>query len=169
MRARPVLVTAASRHGSTAKIAAAIHSQISRAGFDVDLVNPKILHDVTGYRAVIVGSPLYGGRWMSAARKFVERHDDALRERPVWLFSAGVNRPPVEGEASPDVAHLVGLSNANGHEFFAGKLDRAALRLTERALLHRVGVNQGDYRDWSHISEWTSGICESLNQYVTSE
>lgn len=162
MQRRPILVTAASRHGSTAQIAAAIHHQISRAGYDVDLVNPKLLHDLSPYGAVIIGSALYGSRWMSAARKLAERNSAALAAKPTWLFSAGVSRPPISGDPSPDISHLMSITKSSGHELFAGKLDRKALRLTERALLHRVGVIEGDYRDWEHIRAWTARVIDVL-------
>ena len=57
-----VLVTAASKYGATAEIAAAIGDTIAKHGIEVTV---RPMAD-------------YAGHWLKAAREFVERHADAL-------------------------------------------------------------------------------------------
>lgn len=43
-------------------------------------------------RAVMLGAPLYIGRWLKGARRFLKQHQEALRERPVAIFTLGPTR-----------------------------------------------------------------------------
>ena len=65
-----VLVTAASRHGSTAEIADALAAQLVRCGLDVTVEPPDGDADPAEYDAVVLGSAVYAGRWLDAARRF---------------------------------------------------------------------------------------------------
>ena len=92
-----VLVTAASRHGSTADIAAAIVRVLHLRGLAADLVEPAEVKDLSEYDAVVLGSAVYAGRWMGPATDLVARCQSQLAGRPVWLFSSG----PVGNPAEP--------------------------------------------------------------------
>jgi hypothetical protein len=41
------------------------------------------------FDAAIVGGALYANRWNRDARRFISRHDSALRRMPSWCFSSG--------------------------------------------------------------------------------
>src|SRR4249920_1809687 len=84
-----VLVTAASKHGSTAEIAAIIGQVIRAEGHEVDLRAPGSVADIDAYGCVIIGSAVYGGQWLEPSRAFVDRLRDELLDRPVFLFSSG--------------------------------------------------------------------------------
>jgi menaquinone-dependent protoporphyrinogen oxidase len=68
-----VLVTAASRYGSTAEIASAIGDVLRDSGLDVAVVPPDTVKDLDAYEAVVMGSAVYAGRWVKPAREFVDR------------------------------------------------------------------------------------------------
>ncbi|ERB51768.1 hypothetical protein N806_11290 [Rhodococcus sp. P27] len=97
-----MLVTAASRHGSTDEIAGALADALRRSGADVDLLEPEDVHEITDYDTVVIGSAIYTGRWLPPAKEFIARFREALLLRQVWLFSSGpvgnngrpVNDPP---------------------------------------------------------------------------
>ena len=65
-----ILVSAASRHGSTAEMATelgkALRGALPRVGIDV--VPPSRVPGVDGYDAVVLGSAVYFGRWLDEAR-----------------------------------------------------------------------------------------------------
>ena len=93
-----VLVACASRHGSTVEIAAEIADVLRRdvPGAVVDLRDAVQAGEVAGYDAAVIGSAVYMGRWLPAARDLVEEHREVLSAMPVWLFSSGpVGDPPV--------------------------------------------------------------------------
>jgi menaquinone-dependent protoporphyrinogen oxidase len=73
-----VLVTAATRHGATEGIAEAIGRAFVGKGLSVQVLPIEEVSSVDDYDAVVLGSALYLGRWLGPARKFVERHHEAL-------------------------------------------------------------------------------------------
>ena len=124
-----VLVTAASKYGATAEIAATIAEVLRRARAGGHDALPRGGQAVDGYDAVVVGSAVYAGHWLKPARELVERHAGVLAGRPVWLFSSGPVGDPPKPEEDPveDMADLVDLTNAREHRVFAGKLVRKQL------------------------------------------
>ena len=70
-----VLVTAASKHGSTAQIAEVIADVVRSSGHDVVVEESSSVHELGAFDACAVGSAVYDGHWMGAAREFVKRID----------------------------------------------------------------------------------------------
>ena len=97
-----VLVTAASKYGSTLEIAEAIGARLATDGrVDVTVTPAEDAPDPTGYDAVVVGSAVYAGRWLKPAREWVDANREALQARRVWLFSSGpLGDPPQAGGGS---------------------------------------------------------------------
>jgi menaquinone-dependent protoporphyrinogen oxidase len=163
-----VLVTAASVHGSTAEIAQAIGQALSEQGLSVAVLPPADVASVEDYDAVIIGSAVYVGHWLDAAKDLVNRCRDALVTRPVWLFSSGPVGNPAGKLAramDADPADAVGIRVATGardHRMFAGKLDRKLLTRPQRASLLVFRGLEGDFRDWAAIREWADGIAQQL-------
>jgi menaquinone-dependent protoporphyrinogen oxidase len=157
-----VLVTAASRHGSTADIAAAIVRVLHLRGVAADLVEPVEVTDLSEYDAVVLGSAVYAGRWMGSATDLVARCRLQLAGRPVWLFSSGPVGIPANPALDPAVSKLMEQTGAQGHRVFAGRLDKAELGRLERTMVRAVRAPEGDYRDWAAITEWATEIADSL-------
>jgi menaquinone-dependent protoporphyrinogen oxidase len=158
-----VLVTAASRHGSTADIAAAIVRVLHLRGQAADLVEPVDVKDLSEYDAVVLGSAVYAGRWMAPATDLVDRCRSELAGRPVWLFSSGPVGSPANPAEGPAVSKLMEQTGALGHHVFAGRLDKAELGRLERTMVRAVRAPEGDYRDWNDIAEWAARIADSLS------
>jgi menaquinone-dependent protoporphyrinogen oxidase len=158
-----VLVTAATRHGSTQMIANEIVRGLRDRGIHADFVVPDEVGSVQDYDAVVIGSAVYTGHWMKPATTFVHTHERELVDRPVWLFSSGpVGAPPVPGTETVDTEVIATATRALGHRSFAGSLDRALLGLAERAMVSLVHAQDGDFRDWDAVQEWTKSIAETL-------
>jgi menaquinone-dependent protoporphyrinogen oxidase len=157
-----VLVTAASRHGSTSDIASAIVRTLHQSGFEAVQLDPSEVHDVMDYDAIVLGSAVYAGRWMRVATDLVARCRPQLAGRPVWLFSSGPVGAPANPAEGPDVSKLMEQTGALGHRVFAGKLDKADLGRLERTMVRAVRAPDGDYRDWDEISEWAARIADTL-------
>ena len=68
-----VLVTAASRHGTTTEIAQALADGLRRRGVDVEVRDPRDVVDADGHEAVVLGSAVYAGRWERDARALARR------------------------------------------------------------------------------------------------
>jgi menaquinone-dependent protoporphyrinogen oxidase len=115
-----VLVTAATKYGSTAEIARAIGDVLAERGFDTTVIPPQEVGSIEDYDAVVLGSAAYAGHWLEPAKELVDRSGDALAGRPVWLFSSGPVGDPSRkmvqkmGEDPVDVAEILAATQAPG-------------------------------------------------------
>jgi menaquinone-dependent protoporphyrinogen oxidase len=160
-----VLVTAASRHGATHEIAEAIAAGLARRGVEADTRRAEDLTELDGYDAYVIGSAVYVGRWLAAARDLVEAHAETLAMRPVWMFSSGPLGPPeaLKPEGDPvDADDMIQAAGAVEHRVFAGRLDRSLLGLAEKAVVVAVRAPEGDFRDWEAIDGYAAEIAERL-------
>jgi menaquinone-dependent protoporphyrinogen oxidase len=158
-----VLVSTASKHGSTAEIGVRIADVLRRRGLDVEVRPPAAVSEIASYDAVVLGSAVYAGHWRDDAKELVKRSGSALVNREVWLFSSGpVGDPPKPEEDPADAAPMVAATGARDHRVFAGRIDKTLLTLPERALVKAMRVPEGDYRDWDDVEGWASSIADAL-------
>jgi menaquinone-dependent protoporphyrinogen oxidase len=164
-----VLVTVASRHGSTMLIGDAIREELAAKGITTHLVEPDLVRDITPYDAVVLGSAVYGGRWLAPARKFVDRFAAELVRKPVWLFSSGPIGDPAKPTQPPaEAMALTQRLNARDHQVFEGRLDRDQLSFGERATVRVVGAESGDFRPWTAITVWALAIASELESELAT-
>lgn len=159
-----ILVTAASRHGSTLEMASAIGSALTDIGLEVEVRPMQELDGVAGFNAVVLGSGVYMGRWLPEATEFVQRHAVELGARPVWLFSSGpIGSPDPKPEGDPvGIGELVAAIRARGHRTFTGRLDRGRLGIGEKLVVSAVRAADGDFRDWGALTAWAKEIAVEL-------
>jgi len=159
-----ILVSGASKHDATADIATRIGSVLESGGLDVTVTPPASVESIEGYDAIVLGSGIYVGRWLSDATAFVDRFRTGLIAKPVWLFSSGpLGSPEPKPAGEPEgMAELASAIFAQEHRTFAGRLDRARLGLGEKAITRVVGAPYGDFRDWEVIEAWARSIADEL-------
>lgn len=160
-----VLVAVASRHGATREIGEQLGAQISSGLYtrgvdaEVHVRDPGSVESLAAYDALVLGSAVYMGRWLKAARDFVDREEEHLRAIPVWLFSSG---PVVPADAPAPKSKWSTVDWANDHHTFGGKLDRECLSRMERFIASAVHATDGDNRSPAEIAEWADEISNSL-------
>lgn len=159
-----VLIAAASRHEATTEIAQAIGRALTQAGIEVEVSSPTRVGSLDGYDGVVLGSAVYMGRWQPSAVGFIKTHAEALRQRPVWLFSSGpIGSPDPKPEGDPaEVSELAREIRAREHRIFTGRLDRGRLAFGERAIVAAVKAEYGDFRNWDEIAAWGAKIARQL-------
>lgn len=163
-----VLVTAASRHGSSAGIARAVGEALQSRGFAVTVARPDEMGALAGFDAVVLGSAVYAGHWLPAAIGLAKRIGSELPGRPVWLFSSGPVGDPSRklvqqmGADPVDLPEVLKATRAREHRMFAGRLDRRDVRGLQRAALLVFRSIVGDFRDWQAISSWGQSIADQL-------
>lgn len=158
-----VLVTAASKHGSTDEVARTIAEVLVEAGHSAVVAAPETLSALNGFDAAVVGSAVYYGKWLDTATTFVDRHATSFDGRPVWLFSVGPLGDPPKPEAEPvEIPALVAKTRAREHRLFTGRLDRSRLSLGEKIIVKGVRAAEGDFRHWDEIRAWARAIGEAL-------
>lgn len=160
-----VLITAASRHQGTREIADAIAIGLVNRGVQAEAVPIEEIVALHGYDAVVLGSAVYMGRWLSEARRFAQIHTSVLCTMPVWLFSSGplgaADHPIPPGTPS-DVPVLMRLTQALDHRNFRGRLEMSRLHFAERAMARTIHAPEGDSRDWDAIDRFAAEISDEL-------
>lgn len=159
-----VLVAYASRYGGTAEIAQAIAEAMRAEGLDAEAREAATVTDLVGYRAAVVGSGVYMGRWAAEARKIVKQHRAELRAMPTWLFCSGPTGGSPEGDtavakAGPGVVDpsMRRLDvDARGYATFAGRSGEDMGGPFGRF------VPKGDWRDFDQIAAWAREIAGAL-------
>lgn len=157
-----VIVSAASRHGSTTEMASAIARVLRLRGLDADEVEPRDVVALEGYDAVVLGSAIYAGHWLQPATSLVARLAGQLTQRPVWLFSSGPVGDPATPKEASDLSGIATRTGAVEHRLFLGNLDQSELGLLERTMVRAVRAPAGDFRDWAAIEGWANQIADAL-------
>jgi menaquinone-dependent protoporphyrinogen oxidase len=163
-----VLITYATKYGSTKEIAEKIQEIFRLAGITADLAPVKNVKNLDDYRAVIIGSAMYMGMWRREATNFIKKFEPALSRKAVWVFSTG---PSGKGDPA-DL--LKGIIVPRGTKIildrirprdivvFHGNLDPAKMSGMENWIVKRVGGVTGDFRDWNMITDWAKKVAGEL-------
>jgi len=166
-----ILVTYASKYGATKEIAEKIGEVLRKAGLQVDVLPVKGLRDLTPYRAVILGSALYIGKWQKEAVEFLKANEKILADRPVWLFSSGPTGEGdpvelIEGARMP--AALQPVADRIHHRdiaVFHGYINPDKVNFIEKwAIKSIVKKPFGDFRDWDMIVTWATTIANAMKE-----
>jgi menaquinone-dependent protoporphyrinogen oxidase len=157
-----ILVTYATRAGSTAEIAAAIGKSLSERGFTVDVKPVKDKPSLNGYQAVIMGSAIRMGNWLPEALDFVKANQSTLKALPVALYTVHMlNTGDDETSRSARLAYLNNvrsLLNSAEEVYFTGKMDFSRLSFLDRFIANMVKAVESDQRDWEKIKQWSNTI-----------
>jgi menaquinone-dependent protoporphyrinogen oxidase len=157
-----VLVTYATRAGSTPEIAAAIGKSLNERGFTVDVKPVKDKPSLNGYQAVIMGSAIRMGNWLPEAVDFVKANQSALNAMPVALYTVHMlNTGEDETSRNARLAYLNNvrplLTNAS-EVYFLGKMDFSRISFFDRLISKMVKAVESDQRDWVKISQWAKNV-----------
>jgi menaquinone-dependent protoporphyrinogen oxidase len=164
-----ILVAYASRCGSTGGVADAIAQSFHERGAAVDVKLMHNGHEVSGYDAVVVGAPIYMGKWMPEAKDFITNHRTELAHVPTayFLTCMTLSRPCPEEERNKVVEQLEKVKEAVPEispvelGFFAGRLDFSKLPPAMQ-VLYQAGsggdATPGDFRDFPAIRAWAAQL-----------
>jgi menaquinone-dependent protoporphyrinogen oxidase len=163
-----VLVAYATRYGATRGVAERIAARLREAGHRVEVRQAGQAQDLGSTDAVVLGSGVFDGRWLPDLDGFIDRNADALRERPVWLFSVATfgDRKPLAGplmrREPANIGDLTAAIRPRGYRVFAGVIERGHWPLPARLLYHAFGGRLGDHRDWADIDGWAQEVAREL-------
>ncbi len=85
-----VLMAYATKHGSSRQVAEAITEVMQERGAQVTLHPARAVRESAArFDMVVLGAPLYSGRWHRDAHRFLRRHRGELSGLPVAVFGMG--------------------------------------------------------------------------------
>jgi menaquinone-dependent protoporphyrinogen oxidase len=170
-----ILVTYASRAGSTTGVAEAIGKTLVAKGLQVDVLPMQAVQDLTPYSAVVAGSAIRGQKWLPEAMQFLQAHRSELSSKPFASFmvcitlsmrNAGQYLEGLKTWMSPVRALVQPVSEG----YFAGALDFSRLPLFSfNVLAMRLVVlfgvwKEGDHCDWNAIQTWAGNLVPALTR-----
>ncbi len=167
-----VLVAYATRYGSTGQVAETVAASLRERGLEVDVRVAQDVHDLEGYRAVVLGAPFYIGKMLKEAHSFLAEHREALATRPVAVFALGPLRPgeqeltEARKQLAPELAKAPWLAPV-AVEMFGGRYDPAKLRFLDKLVSVLPGTPlkgqpASDVRDWAAIRTWGADLAAKL-------
>jgi menaquinone-dependent protoporphyrinogen oxidase len=169
-----ILVTYASRTGSTAGVAEAIAQTLSAGGAEVDVCPMGAVKDVTPYRAVIAGSAIQAAKWLPEALQFLRTHQAALGQKPFAAFEVCMTLAMPNGEnyrqaVAEFMQPVRALVRPVSEGLFAGVLDVRKVPSLGDRIKFRLSVllgvwKEGDHRDWNAIRAWAQSTYPLLTR-----
>ena len=158
----PILVTYATRAGSTIEIAAAIGENLCQRGFSVDVKPIKEKPSMNGYRAVVLGSAVRMGNWLPEAVDFIKTNQAELNTIPIALFTIHMLNTGTDDTSNANRRGYLNavrpLLNTPTEGYFKGKLDYSRLSFIDRRIAKMAKVVEADNREWYKIRNWTKAI-----------
>jgi menaquinone-dependent protoporphyrinogen oxidase len=162
-----ILVAYASRCGSTGEVADVIGQELNAKGVTVDVQLVKNVTDLSPYKAVIIGSAIRMGSWLSEAKKFIKTHQQTLQGMPIAYFAVcGSLKEDTEEnrrEALGYVEPMCKILKPVDVGVFAGVMDYSKLSFLSRLIITKlIKSPEGDFRNWETIRTWANNVHSAL-------
>jgi len=159
---KKVLVTYATKLGSTRDVAQTVGETITQKGASVYVQPVNEVSNISEYDAVVLGSAIRMGQWLPEAMNFSKTHQAKLNTLPTAIFTVHI----LNTESNPEsikarqtyTAPVWEILSPKSEAFFAGKIDLEELNFFERLLFRAVKSPAGDLRDWNAIRTWAGSL-----------
>jgi menaquinone-dependent protoporphyrinogen oxidase len=163
-----ILVTYATRTGSTQEVAESIGKVLAAGDSEVDILPVQQAGQLEQYQAVVAGSAIQNRQWLPEAFEFIRNNHAELSMKPFAMFSLCITLAMRDGEkyrsqVSEWVMPVRKLVSPISEEIFAGTLDISKIPDFSDRLKFRLSVllgiwSEGDHRDWKAINSWAQSL-----------
>lgn len=176
-----VLVAYETAHGSTAEIAEAIAEAFRERGADCDLARCRKVRELSGYDAVILGSPVWAGKWLKPAQKFLRANEERLAAMPLACFCTSLaaaseseqERGEIVNKCIPAILAQAPAVKPLDFASFAGVLNYPRYNLVIRAVMRSLMKREGrptegvhDFRDWEAVRDWAGRMYDEFTRQL---
>jgi menaquinone-dependent protoporphyrinogen oxidase len=173
-----VLILYATKHGHTRKVAEKLATVLQSRGLTtelLDLSNRGADFRLDNYSAVILGGPVYAGRFMRPLRSFVAENCETLAKMPTAFFSVGLsaakNTPKDERDArdawerfsadtgfkTAQVGLFAGALSYSSYSFFL----RFFMKLAARPMAQDTSHDY-DFTNWQTVQSFADTFANRL-------
>jgi menaquinone-dependent protoporphyrinogen oxidase len=157
-----ILVTYATRAGSTFEVASRVAEELRATGATVEVKPVTAVHEMKGYAAVVVGSAIRMGHWLPEAVEFVKTNRETLSCIPTAYFLvSGLLRQDTPEMKKKVLAYLDpvrAILEPTSIGLFAGKMDYGKMDWLDRSIAEAVSSSEGDWRNWEAIRQWAHDL-----------
>ncbi|MBI1282344.1 MAG: hypothetical protein GC179_29730 [Anaerolineaceae bacterium] len=162
-----ILVTYASRTGSTVGVAEAIGKRLTENGLQAAVLPMTEVKDLSLYSAVVAGSAIQDKKWLPEAMTFMHTYRNALLQKPFAAFLVCMTLAMEKGDYRNAVIEWLSpvraLVKPVSEGYFAGVLDISKIPSFSARLNFRISValgvwTEGDHRDWTAIRSWANNL-----------
>jgi len=163
-----ILVTYASRTGTTAGVAEAIGKTLTAPGLQAEVKSMDAVTDLADYRSVVIGSAVRAQKWLPEAMFFIQTHQVALSRKQIAVFSVCMTLAMKGGEkyrwaVMEWLEPVRSLVKPVKEGFFAGALDISKVPSFSNRLKFRLSIlfgvwKEGDHRNWDAIRAWAEEL-----------
>ena len=170
--AEKILVTYASRTGTTAGVADAIGKTLTDKGLSVEVIPMKNVKDTVQYSAVVAGSSIQAAKWLPEAIEFLNANSEDLSKKPFATFQVCMTLAMPNGEkyrqgVSEWMEPVRRIVKPVKEGIFAGRLELKYVSSFSDRLKFRISIllgvwKEGDHRNWDEIMKWTEELVPLL-------
>ena len=176
---KTILVTYASRTGTTASVAEAIGNTLIECGVRAVVWPMAQVSDVSSYHAVVAGSAIRYEQWLPEAMEWLRMHRYALAQRPFAAYLVCMTQaiPKDDWRKEAGIPNWLkgvrALVKPVSEGYFAGSLDIDRVASPADRLKFQLSVwsgvwSEGDHRDWDAIRAWTLELPAKLELQASS-
>jgi menaquinone-dependent protoporphyrinogen oxidase len=150
-----ILVVYATRNGSTREVAEAVIGTLRARGADARLQAARDVRSLAPrFELIVLGAPIYSGRWHRDAHRFLRRHREELGTVPVAVFGMGPREPDPQAWLRSRAQLDRALAK---HDW----LEPVAVTVFGGTDPPKRGRQSRDLRDWTQIEAWASSIANT--------
>ncbi|HVU10111.1 MAG TPA: flavodoxin domain-containing protein [Phototrophicaceae bacterium] len=167
---KPILVTYATRSGSTAEVATMIAKTLEHDGQAVEICPLEDVGTISGYSAIVVGSPIRDRQWLPEVSDFIDAYHERLSQLPVAYFTVcktlredTLEHRQIVWDYCQPLLHDFADVHPIAVGMFAGEVDYRKLPLLTVVKARLSNIPAGDWRCWTKIEAWAHDLAFMLD------
>lgn len=166
-----ILVTYATRTGSTAEVSNAIARYFREADLSADARPVNEVRSIECYSGAALGSAVRYASWLPEMTDFLSANRDALSVMPVAFFTMHMlalgDNPAAVAERAKYTAKAHDLIMPTDEVFLEGLIRSARLSFFDRLAVRLVKSPVDNRRDWERFAAWTDRLAPLLSSART--
>ncbi len=160
-----ILVTYATKKGSTREVAEAIALRLEGHGLTTTLLPAAEIDELGDFDAVVIGGALYTGRWHADARRFLKEFREPLAGMQLAVFAIGPLTTSDEDVAGARKQLDHALEKTPELEPVAVAIFGGVV-VPDKLHFPFSRMPASDARDWETIRAWADEVAETVRTEV---